>query len=75
MCATVFYGPLCVLLHNGAVNTSAAVNQHATTGEAVFSVGPPRSYITRITGQLELELSSGIGSCSRELRESPELAE
>jgi hypothetical protein len=31
---------------------SAAVNQHATIEEAVFSVDPPRGYVTKIT-QLE----------------------
>jgi hypothetical protein len=37
---------------------SAAANQHATIGEAVFSVGPPRSYMyNEDHTQLELELS------------------
>jgi hypothetical protein len=40
-----------------APRISAAVNQHATVEEAVFSVGPaPRLYIEILT-QLELELS------------------
>jgi hypothetical protein len=43
---------------------SAAVNQHATIDVAVFSVGPPQEYVTRISR------SSGVGSCSRELRKS-----
>jgi hypothetical protein len=32
---------------------SAAVNQHTTTEEAVFSVGAPRGYITRISHGFE----------------------
>jgi hypothetical protein len=28
---------------------SAAVNEHATVEEAVFSVGPPRGYITKVS--------------------------
>jgi hypothetical protein len=28
--------------------------------EMAFSVGPPRGYITRITGQLELELRGSL---------------
>jgi hypothetical protein len=35
---------------------SAAVNQHATTEEAVFSVDPPRGYNEDLK-QVELELS------------------
>jgi hypothetical protein len=43
----------------------AAVNQHATIEEAVFSVGAaPRLYNEDLT---QLELSSKFGSCSREL--------
>jgi hypothetical protein len=50
------------------------VNQHAAIEEVMFSVrAAPRLYNEDLT-QLELELSSGVGSCSRELRESPELA-
>jgi hypothetical protein len=53
---------------------SAAVNQHTTIEDAVFSVGAaPRLYKEDLR-LLELELRSRIGSCSRELRESPELA-
>jgi hypothetical protein len=52
------------------------VNQHATIEEAVFSVGATQSYITRTSGSSEkrTELSSGDGSCNRELKESPEFA-
>jgi hypothetical protein len=31
-------------------NISAVVNQQSTIEEAVFSVSPPRGYITRISG-------------------------
>jgi hypothetical protein len=45
------------LLRNCAEkNIPAAVSQHARRKEVVFSVGPPRGYVTRITGQLELGL-------------------
>jgi hypothetical protein len=53
---------------------SAAVSQHVTTDEAVFSVGAATTLYNEDLTQLEGELSSGVGSCSRELRESPELA-
>jgi hypothetical protein len=44
------------LLRNCAVSISVAVNQHATTEEAVFSVGvAPRLYNEDLT-ELELEL-------------------
>jgi hypothetical protein len=58
----LFSAPLS-LLRNGAVNISAAVNQHATIDEAVFSVGAAPSPYNEDLMQLELEL-----------RESPELA-
>jgi hypothetical protein len=46
----VLYGSVpCSFLRNCAVNISAAVNQHTTIEEAVFSVGPPGGYITRIS--------------------------
>jgi hypothetical protein len=50
------------------------VNQQKTTQEAVFSVGAAQRLYNEDLPQLELELSSGVGSCSRDLRESPELA-
>jgi hypothetical protein len=52
-------------------HVSASVNRYAIIEEAVFSVGPPRGYITRTyAARSRTELSSGVGSCSRELRES-----
>jgi hypothetical protein len=46
------------------------MNQYATIEEAVFSVeSAPRLYNEDLT-QLEWESSSGVDSCSRELRES-----
>jgi hypothetical protein len=53
---------------------SAAVHQQATIDKAVFSVGVAPTLYNEDLTQLE-DLSSGAGSCSRELRESPELAE
>jgi hypothetical protein len=48
-----------------AKHISAAVNQHAVTEEAVFSVGPPRGYIMWIcAGRIGIELSSGVGSAA-----------
>jgi hypothetical protein len=38
-------------------HVSAAVNQHATIEEAVFSVDPPQGYNNEYLTQLELELS------------------
>jgi hypothetical protein len=49
---------------------SAAVNQHATIEEAVFSVGAAARLYNEDITQLELEPSSGVGSCSMELRGS-----
>jgi hypothetical protein len=47
---------------------------HATIEELCFLCGPcPEGYKTDKEGRLSW-LSSGVGSCSRELRESPELA-
>jgi hypothetical protein len=47
---------------------SSTINQHATMEEEGFYVGvAPRPYNEDLT-QLELKLSSGVGSCSRELR-------
>jgi hypothetical protein len=46
------------LLGSGVLNTHpAAVNQHSTAEEAVFSVDPPRGYIMRIWGIWEIELA------------------
>jgi hypothetical protein len=52
------------------------VSQHATIVEAVFSVGAAPGLYNEDFRQLRdnTELSSGVGSCSRELRESPEMA-
>jgi hypothetical protein len=50
------------------------VNQHATIEEAVFSVGAAPRLCNNGLTQLELELSPGVGSFSRELRDFPELA-
>jgi hypothetical protein len=55
---------------------SAAANQHTTIKEVVFSVAvTPRLYNEDLK-QLEskIELSSGVGSCSTELREFSEIA-
>jgi hypothetical protein len=42
---------------------TARVNQHSTIEEAVFSMGPPRDYITRISpAGIRVERVSGIGS-------------
>jgi hypothetical protein len=55
-------------------HSSTAVNQHAIIEEAVFSVeAAPRLYnedFMQLVGELRIELSSGVDSCSRELRES-----
>jgi hypothetical protein len=51
---------------------SAAVNQRVTIEEAVFSVGVAlRLYNEDLTQLDKIERVSGVGSCSRELRESP----
>jgi hypothetical protein len=64
----------CLLLGNGPVNTFPRRQKNVTTPllkqkilgqqhvpvETVFSMCPPRRYITRLTGQLEL--SSGVGN-------------
>jgi hypothetical protein len=49
---------------------SAAVNQHATIEEAVFPVGVAPRLCDEDLTQLERELSSGVGRCYIELRES-----
>jgi hypothetical protein len=58
MCATVEerrFSVLRTLLRSGVVNISAAVNQHATIEEVVFSgVAAPRLYKEDLT-QLELK--------------------
>jgi hypothetical protein len=43
---------------------------YATIEEEMFSVGAAPSLYNEDLTQLELELSSGAGSCSREFRES-----
>jgi hypothetical protein len=50
---------------------SGLLTHFATIEEAVFSVGPPWGYITRIyAARIRIGSSSGVGSRSRELRES-----
>jgi hypothetical protein len=55
---------------------TAAPNQHAIIEEAVFSLAAvPRIYNEDLKHlRDDSELSFGVGSCSRELRESQELA-
>jgi hypothetical protein len=48
---------MCIATQLCGKHISAAVNQNATVEEAVFTVGSPHAYITRISTQLELELS------------------
>jgi hypothetical protein len=48
---------------------SAAVNEHAKIEEAVFSVGVAPMLYNEDLRQLELELRSGVGICSREISE------
>jgi hypothetical protein len=49
---------------------SAAVNQHATAEEVVFSGGAAARLYNEDITQLELDLSSGVRNCSMELRVS-----
>jgi hypothetical protein len=51
------------------------MNQHAATEEAVFCEGVTPVLCNKYHAAIiRIELSSRVGSCSRELRESPELA-
>jgi phage terminase small subunit len=62
------------LLGNGSVSTFSRKRTLETIEEAVFSVGTAlRLYnedFMQLEGELKIELSSEVGSCSRELRES-----